>query len=93
MEMMVKRFVQKHKSYDCEGRNWCYVDTTESYEKLANDLATEWDGWFDAVRIVEKVFNPDTFEVHIKPIKETRRTYDGFLWNHGTEEISYENAD
>ena len=85
-----KIFTEKRISRDMEARNWQWRDTDESYEELAEKLRTEWDGWFDAVAVVEKTFNDETFGITEKLIKMTRRTYDdNYRWN-GAEEITEE---
>ena len=88
MTTISKIFTQKHISNDCEAREWEWADTEETYEELAEKL-TKWDGWFDAVALVEKTFDPETFTITTKVIKTTKRTYTGFRWDGGTKEIIY----
>ena len=84
---ITKTFTQKLIAKDCEARYWEWVDTNEDYGTLANELATEWDGWFKAVRIVEKTFDDETFTITVKMIKMTERTIgDNYRWN-GAKEI------
>ena len=91
--MKISRIVtQKSVSDDCEARNWKWVNTNEPYEELANKLATEWNAWFDEVRVAEETFDSDTFKITSKTLKKTVRTYeDKFLgkWI-GAKEIVYE---
>ena len=87
---ITKIFTEKRVSHDCEGRRWVWEGTTESYEELAEKLRTKWDGWFDAVAVVEKTFDDETFEITKKLIKMTKRTYgDDYRWD-GAEEITEE---
>lgn len=81
-----KMFVEVQVSDDCEARYWGWKTTTRTYEKAVEDLKAEWDGWFDGVRLVEKTFDSDTFEITTRVIKETHRTYKGFSWDGGVEE-------
>lgn len=92
MATIKKIFVQKNVSHDCEARNWVWEDTNENYEDLKNLLMTKWDSWFDGVRIVEKIFDDETFTITIKPIKTARRAYEGFHWKEGAieEEVNEE---
>lgn len=81
-----KIFVEIKVSNDDEGRYWYWKVTKKTYEKAVEDLKAEWDGWFEGVRLVEKTFDSDTFEITIRVIKETHRTYKGFSWDGGVEE-------
>lgn len=84
-----KLFIQNYVSHDCEARDWFWVDAKEdaTYEELVERLASEWNGWWDGVRIVEKTFNDETFKITTKVIKTTRRTYKHYTWDGGVEEI------
>lgn len=73
---LTKRFVQKLVSHDCEARDFEWEDTNEEYEVLAKRLWDNYSAWFKAARIVEKVFDDETFTITVKPIKTTRRKYD-----------------
>lgn len=86
MAIIKKTFVQKSVSYDCEARSWTWEDTNENYEDLKNLLMTEWNGWFDGVRIVEKIFDDETFTLTVKPIKTAYRAYKDFRWEKGAIE-------
>lgn len=87
-----KRFVQRFVANDCEARNWSWVDTEESYESLVEKLASKNDPWFNAVAIVEKTFDDETFTITEKVIKMTQRTYTGAYHQHwsGVEEKIFE---
>lgn len=78
-----KTFVQKRVSHDQEARYWDWEDTTESYDDLKQKLMNEWDGWFEGVRIVEKVFDEDTFRITINVIKTAKRAYKDWRWVEG----------
>lgn len=73
---MTKEFVQTYVAKDCEGFHWEWVDSKLTYEQEVQDLKNGWNGWFDGVRLVEKIFDTDTFEIEIKVLKETEREYD-----------------
>ena len=75
---------------DEEARNWTWKATDKNYDELVHELSSHWDAWFNAVRIVEKVFDTETFEITIHPIKTTRRTYKNYSWDGGIEEIIQE---
>ena len=84
---ITKTFTQIHVSHDCEGRYWDWEDTNKNYEELAEELRTKWDGWFDAVAIVEKTFDDETFTITTKMLKKTARTYgNNYRWNGAEEE-------
>lgn len=84
MATIKKTFTQKHVATDSEARNWKWFDETEeTYEELVEALASRWNGWFDAVRVVEKTFDDETFAITEKIIKQTDRVYEGFYWKEG----------
>ena len=72
---ITKTFIQKHIATDCEARNWDWVDTNKTYEDLTKELKDKWNGWFDGVRVVEKIFDAETFTITIKVIKTTKREF------------------
>lgn len=73
---ITKEFVQTYVSNDCEARYWEWEDSKLTYEQEVQELKSKWNGWFDGVRLVEKIFDTDTFEIEIKVLKETEREYD-----------------
>jgi len=76
-----KIFTEKCVCHDQEGRYWDWEKTEENYETLKNDLMTKWDGWFDGVRIVKYIFNPETFEIKREVIKYAMRKRDeNYRW-------------
>jgi len=79
---ITKIFTQEHISNDCEARKWDWEDTEETYESLKEELK-KWNGWFDGVRVVEKIFNEETFTIETKVIKKATRAYDGWNWKKG----------
>lgn len=89
---LTKKFTQRKVSHDCEARHWTWEDTNETYEEAVKELAKEWDGWFEEVREVEKTFDDETFEITIKVIRVTERTYDKVYhsWKGGIAETIYE---
>ena len=90
MTTIKKTFTQKLVATDCEARNWEWRDTTETYEELKKKLVTEWDGWFDGVRIVEKTFDKGTFTITENPIKMAKRKWEHLRWVKGEiEEITF----
>ena len=85
--MTIRRiFVEVRVSNDCEARNWEWKRTDRNYIKAVEDLKAKWDGWFEGVRLVEKTFNSDTFEITTRIIKETHRTYTNYRWTGDVEE-------
>ena len=86
MAIITKIFVQEHISNDCEALHWKWIDTTKTYDELKDALTNKWNGWFDAVRVVEKTFDDETFTITEKVIKKAERTYKDFHWVKGTIE-------
>lgn len=83
---MTKRFTEKYIATDCEARDWTWKATEETYEELVHELKATWNAWFDAVRVVDRVFDSDTFEITVHPVKVTRRTYKNYSWDGGVKE-------
>jgi len=83
MATINKIFVQEYIGLDCEGRNWGWRDTKNTYEEVKEKLMTEWNGWLDGVRLVEKTFDDETFTIETKVIKEAKRVYENFRWKKG----------
>ena len=81
-----KIFVQRRDACDCEGRQYEWSDTEDSYEELTAQLGKCYDGYFSAVRVVEKSFDPDTFKITERVIKTTVRTWDKYTWT-GIQEV------
>lgn len=73
MTKITKTFTETY-NLDMEGRHGEWKTTTKTYEEAMKDF----DGWMTAVRMVEKTFDPETFEITTKVIKTTENRYD---WN------------
>ena len=87
---ITKEFVQKYVARDCEARDWEWVDSGLTYEQEMQDLQSDWNGWFDGARLVEKIFDTDTFKIEIKVLKEVEREYDDKgHWTGGVTEYVY----
>lgn len=63
-----------------DGTKHFWERTDEDYDELAKKLDTEWDGWFEGVRMVEETFDSDTFKISTRVIKVTEREYDKKTW-------------
>lgn len=83
-------FTQKYVSTDEEGREWVWKDTNETYFEAAEELITKNDGRFDAVRLIEKTFDSNTFQITDKVLKEIEKVYENLMWNGEIEETIYE---
>lgn len=70
MTNITKTFTETY-NLDMEGRRGEWNTTTKTYEEAVKDF----NGWMTAVREVEKTFNPETFEITIKVIRETENHY------------------
>lgn len=71
MEMITKTFVQVNSADDCEGRYYSWKDVDMTYEEVVAKLDNFWTG----ARVVKKIFNPETFKITYKVLKETERKY------------------
>lgn len=67
-----KIFTQVYEAQDCEGKYWDWVDTKKNYNKVKNNLG----GYITGVRMVEKIFNAETFEITIKELKRAMITWE-----------------
>jgi hypothetical protein len=65
MKNITKTFTETY-NLDMEGRHGEWKITEKTYEEAVK----AFDGWMTAVRMVEKTFNPETFEITTKVIKE-----------------------
>lgn len=79
MKNITKKFVEIF-TMDMEGRSGEYYATNKTYEEAKKMI----DCYCPRVREIEKTFNPDTFTITIKVLKETVREYD---WRTGTSEM------
>lgn len=78
MKNITKKFIETY-NLDMEGRHGEWNTTEKTYEEAVK----AFDGWMTAVRMVEKTFNPETFEITTKVIKETENRYN---WTTGERE-------
>ena len=78
MKNITKKFIETY-NLDMEGRNGEWNTTEKTYEEAVK----AFNGWMTAVREVEKTFNPETFEITVKVLKETENKYN---WNTGKRE-------
>ena len=78
MKNITKKFTETY-NLDMEGRNGEWNTTEKTYEEAVKGF----NGWMTAVREVEKTFNPETFEIIVKVLKETENRYN---WNTGKRE-------
>ena len=78
MKNITKKFTETY-NLDMEGRNGEWNTTEKTYEEAVKGF----NGWMTAVREVEKTFNPETFEITVKVLKETENRYN---WNTGKRE-------
>lgn len=86
---ITKEFVQIYVAKDSDGYYWEWKDSKLTYEQEVQDLKSKWNGWFDGVRLVEKIFDTDTFEIEIKVLKEVEREYNEHGWTGGVTETIY----
>ena len=85
MTNITKTFTEIYR-LDMEGRHGEWVATAKTYDEAVATL----DGWNDAVREVEKTFDPETFTITEKVIRETRKGYEGeWTWHGKTETVVY----
>ena len=72
---LTKQFTQEYASRDMEARYFQWEDTAKNYDDIKNSLETRRNAWLEGVRVVEKTFDSDTFEITIVVIKEATRQY------------------
>lgn len=83
---IIKNFVQKYVSHDCEARDYEWENTDKSYEELSENLWENSSAWYTAVRIVEKTFDDETFKITEREIKITKLSVKNYRYA-GVEEI------
>lgn len=81
MKNITKTFTEIY-TLDMEGRYGDWTTTNKTYEEAVK----AFDNYVTGARIVEKTFNPDTFEITTKVIREAKYVYD---WERG-ERITHE---
>lgn len=84
MMNITKTFTETY-NLDMEGRYGKWNTTTKTYEEAVKDF----NGWMTAVREVEKTFNPETFEITVKVIRETENRFNWETWTHEAVETIY----
>ena len=85
--MIIKKtFVQRYVSNDQEGRYWDWEDTDRTYEDLKENFMNEFGGWYHGIRLIEKIFDDETFTITIKPIKEVTRKIENLVYLDEIEE-------
>lgn len=83
--MITKNFVEIYEM-DTSGYNGEWVVTDKTYAAAIKML----DGWRDAARVVEKTFNPDTFEITTRVLRKTEKDYeDDYTWHGKLKETIY----
>ncbi len=82
-----KEFTQKYVQTDMEGKYWNWVDSDKTYEELVDSLKANALFWTEAVRLVVKTFDSETFEITTKVIKTTKKVYNGWRWEGEVEEV------
>ena len=80
MEVMIKKFVQVDSADDCEGMHYSWKDVDMTYEEVIAQFSGFWTG----ARVVEKFFNPETFKITYKVLKEAHLEYN---WDKCKSEI------
>lgn len=68
-----KTFVQIYVAHDTKNSegNYCWWENTEKTFEEAKNLK----GWIDGVRLIEKTFDDETFEVTEKVLKQAWRRW------------------
>lgn len=85
-----RTYTQKCVSVDEEGREWVWKDTNGTYDEAVEELIAKYDGRFDAVRLIRKTFDSNTFQITVDILKEVERVYENLVWNGEIEETIYE---
>ena len=70
MMNITKTFTQIYR-LDMDGRYGEWYNTDKTYEEVVKELGC----WVTGARVIEKTFNPDTFEITENVIKETETRY------------------
>lgn len=72
MKNITKNFVEIYV-LDMEGRNGEWVVTEKTHDEAIKEL----NGWNEAVRTVEKTFNPETFTITERVLRLTEKDFEG----------------
>lgn len=70
-----KMFTQVYCSFDMEHRYWDWYDSNDDYEEMKEELKKK-DTCEHGVRVVEKIFDEDTFTIEERIIKEASAVFD-----------------
>lgn len=82
MKSITKTFVEIY-CLDMEGRCGWWKTFNNTHENAIAQLGP----MVERVRTVEKTFDPETFAITIKVLRETKKVYDGLWWTGETEEV------
>ena len=82
MALITKIFVEIYV-LDIEGRNGKWKTTTMTYEEAVKKI----NPWLDAVRMIEKTFDPDTFTITTRVLRQTEKVYEKYHWTGQTREV------
>jgi len=84
MKNIIKTFVEVYE-LDMEGRRGEWKPTTLTHDEAVKTL----DPWTDAVRTVEKTFDPETFTITERVLRRTEKDYgDTWTWKGATKETA-----
>ena len=75
MKNVTKRFVEVLVCEDMEGRHMKWVGTDKTYEEAVKELREVWLCGYHEVRLVDKTFNPETFEITEEVVKLAERIH------------------
>jgi len=85
MKNITKKFVEI-LIMDTDGYNGEYHEMNQTYEEAKKMVS----GYCPCVREIEKTFNPDTFTITVKVLKETEWEYDRKMGKSNITETVYE---
>lgn len=85
MKNIIKIFVETYMM-DMEGRYGWWNNFEGIYEEACDAVKA---GKFECARLIEKTFNPETFIITEKVLRETERVYEGLWWNGEVKEKVY----
>lgn len=76
MKPISRLFVKKYVSNDTEARYYEWEDFLGvTYEEAVEMLKNRANAWFEAVALVEKIFDPEAFEITEIFLKKTTAYY------------------
>ena len=65
---ITKNFIQMNIAQDCEGRRYAWEDVDMTYDEAVNKM----NPFAPEVREVVKEFDPETFTITVKVLREAR---------------------